>query len=90
MHLLTCWCEETPKKTTLKQFLKRNVGLSETEKFRIRDLMNSTTAVPEWLHDIFLGYGDPTERGEARGSTLDFCDTFLSYKHLCASFPGML
>ena len=25
----------------------------------IRDLMNEDTAVPEWLHDIFLGYGDP-------------------------------
>ena len=25
----------------------------------IRDLMNEHTAVPEWLHDIFLGYGDP-------------------------------
>jgi hypothetical protein len=25
----------------------------------IRDLLGETTAVPEWLHDIFLGYGDP-------------------------------
>lgn len=25
----------------------------------IRDLLNEDTAVPEWLHDIFLGYGDP-------------------------------
>ena len=25
----------------------------------IRDLMSEDTAVPEWLHDIFLGYGDP-------------------------------
>ena len=25
----------------------------------IRDLMNEETAVPPWLHDIFLGYGDP-------------------------------
>ena len=25
----------------------------------IRDLMNEHAAVPEWLHDIFLGYGDP-------------------------------
>jgi intron-binding protein aquarius len=25
----------------------------------IRDLMNEHTAVPDWLHDIFLGYGDP-------------------------------
>ena len=25
----------------------------------IRDLMNERTVLPEWLHDIFLGYGDP-------------------------------
>lgn len=25
----------------------------------IRDLMNEETVLPEWLHDIFLGYGDP-------------------------------
>ncbi len=25
----------------------------------IRDLMNGETVLPEWLHDIFLGYGDP-------------------------------
>jgi len=25
----------------------------------IRDLMQSNAVVPEWLHDIFLGYGDP-------------------------------
>lgn len=25
----------------------------------IRDLMNADCAVPAWLHDILLGYGDP-------------------------------
>ncbi len=25
----------------------------------IRDLMNEDTVMPDWLHDIFLGYGDP-------------------------------
>ena len=25
----------------------------------IRDLMNTDCVVPEWLHDIILGYGDP-------------------------------
>lgn len=25
----------------------------------IRDLMNEQTVLPDWLHDIFLGYGDP-------------------------------
>ena len=25
----------------------------------IRDLMNHECVVPDWLHDIILGYGDP-------------------------------
>ncbi len=25
----------------------------------IRDLLNEAAAIPPWLHDIFLGYGDP-------------------------------
>ena len=25
----------------------------------IRDLMNNECVVPDWLHDIILGYGDP-------------------------------
>ena len=25
----------------------------------IRDLMNTDIVVPEWLHDVLLGYGDP-------------------------------
>ena len=25
----------------------------------IRDLMNTECVVPDWLHDIILGYGDP-------------------------------
>ena len=25
----------------------------------IRDLMNTECIVPDWLHDIFLGYDDP-------------------------------
>ncbi len=25
----------------------------------MRDLMNEATVVPPWLHDTFLGYGDP-------------------------------
>lgn len=57
----------------------------------IRDLMNTDCVVPEWLHDIILGYGDP---GAAHYSkmpnqipALDFNDTFLSYAHLKESFP---
>ncbi|KAM4663551.1 RNA helicase aquarius [Discoglossus pictus] len=58
----------------------------------IRKLMNTDCVVPDWLHDIILGYGDP---GSAHYSkmpnqipTLDFNDTFLSLDHLKSSFPG--
>ncbi|CAM9839047.1 unnamed protein product [Lampetra fluviatilis] len=58
----------------------------------IRDLMNTECVVPDWLHDIILGYGDP---GSAHYSkmpnqirTLNFNDTFLSMEHLKAGFPG--
>ncbi|KAM6460193.1 RNA helicase aquarius [Liasis olivaceus] len=58
----------------------------------IRNLMNTDCVVPDWLHDIILGYGDP---GSAHYSKmpnqiacLDFNDTFLSIDHLKASFPG--
>ncbi|RZF44564.1 hypothetical protein LSTR_LSTR001322 [Laodelphax striatellus] len=57
----------------------------------IRELMNTECVVPDWLHDIILGYGDP---GAAHYSqmpneiaTMDFNDTFLSMDHLRASFP---
>ncbi|XP_018426684.1 PREDICTED: intron-binding protein aquarius [Nanorana parkeri] len=57
----------------------------------IRKLMNTDCVVPDWLHDIILGYGDP---GSAHYSkmpnqipTLDFNDTFLSLDHLKACFP---
>lgn len=58
----------------------------------IRDLMNANVVVPEWLHDVFLGYGDPAAaQGENMPDqlrTVDFKDTFLDADHLVASFPG--
>nr|XP_018901599.1 PREDICTED: intron-binding protein aquarius [Bemisia tabaci] len=58
----------------------------------IRELMNTECVVPEWLHDIILGYGDP---GAAQYfklpfevATMDFNDTFLNMDHLRASFPN--
>ncbi|XP_065176102.1 RNA helicase aquarius-like [Sycon ciliatum] len=59
----------------------------------IRDLMNTRAVVPEWLHDIFLGYGDPGQADYSHElmqdrylQRLDFKDTFLSMKHLQSSF----
>ncbi|KAI9094430.1 hypothetical protein DFS34DRAFT_249440 [Phlyctochytrium arcticum] len=57
----------------------------------IRDLMQDDTVIPDWLQNIFLGYGD---RGSAHFTkmakpvrTIDFRDTFLDWDHLTASFP---
>lgn len=57
----------------------------------IRELMNTECVVPEWLHDIVLGYGDPGAAHYSRMSdqiaTMDFNDTFLDMDHLRSSFP---
>ncbi|XP_055384835.1 RNA helicase aquarius [Condylostylus longicornis] len=57
----------------------------------IRDLMNSECVVPLWLHDILLGYGDPSSAHytnmDLKDSFLDFNDTFLDIDHLKNSFP---
>ena len=58
----------------------------------IRHLMNTSCVVPEFLHDIIIGYGDP---GAAhyrnlpnKPKTLNFNDTFLNFDHLRHSFPN--
>ncbi|XP_076834067.1 LOW QUALITY PROTEIN: RNA helicase aquarius [Brachyhypopomus gauderio] len=57
----------------------------------IRNLMNTECVVPDWLHDIILGYGDPGSAHYTKMpnqiSTLDFNDTFLSIDHLKSCFP---
>lgn len=58
----------------------------------IRDLMNTECVVPEWLHDIILGYGDPSaahyNNMPNKLTNLDFFDTFLDYQHVKESFPN--
>lgn len=57
----------------------------------IRDLMNETCIVPEWLHDIILGYGEPSAAQWINRpdllDTVDFKDTFLDADHVRESFP---
>uniref|UniRef100_A0A5S6R4R1 Intron-binding protein aquarius n=1 Tax=Trichuris muris TaxID=70415 RepID=A0A5S6R4R1_TRIMR len=57
----------------------------------IRQLMNSSCVVPDWLHDILLGYGDPVAAHYSKMSKhqamLDFDDTFVSFEHVKDSFP---
>jgi intron-binding protein aquarius len=58
----------------------------------IRDLMNTECIMPEWLHDTFLGYGDPAaatyQNMEGAILDLDFYDTFLDAEHARSCFPG--
>lgn len=55
----------------------------------IRDLMTTKTSLPEWLNDVFLGYGDPTALKKSdKEFTIDLNDTFLDIQHLISSFPG--
>eukprot|EP00878_Enallax_costatus_P017916 GHUV01018838.1.p1 GENE.GHUV01018838.1~~GHUV01018838.1.p1 ORF type:complete len:1128 (+),score=501.36 GHUV01018838.1:269-3652(+) len=59
----------------------------------IRDSLNEQLVIPEWLVDIFLGYGDAGAAhytqmpDEGRIKTVDFKDTFLDAQHLINSFP---
>ncbi|XP_021945490.1 RNA helicase aquarius [Folsomia candida] len=58
----------------------------------IRDLMNINCVVPDWLHDVILGYGDPKSAHYSelpnKLNKLDFNDTFLDVNHAIASFPN--
>lgn len=60
----------------------------------IRDLTLSEVPLASWLHEVFLGYGDPA------GATykqlpnclkrINFRDTFLDWQHLIESLPGKI
>lgn len=55
----------------------------------MRDLMNAQCVLPDWLNDIFLGYGNPSEIAPASPlPQLNFVDTFLDVDHLKASYPS--
>jgi len=59
----------------------------------IRDLMQNDLMVPDWLHDVFLGYGNPNSAHYSQLKKqireIDFRDTFLDLDHLKSAFPGM-
>ncbi|KAJ9563645.1 hypothetical protein OSB04_008805 [Centaurea solstitialis] len=58
----------------------------------IRDLMNETCIVPDWLHDVFLGYGNPSAAQWTNMpdllETVDFKDTFLDADHVRECFSA--
>ena len=65
-------------------------GILET----IRSLMkqNENLIIPEWFHDVFLGYGDPNAKSAFSPSDeIDFQDTFLDVDHIVESLsPNQL
>lgn len=60
----------------------------------IRDLTMADVPLPSWLHEVFLGYGDPAaatyHQLPNRLKSVDFRDTFLDWQHLIESLPGKI
>jgi intron-binding protein aquarius len=60
----------------------------------IRTLTLSDVPLASWLHEVFLGYGDPAaatyKHLPSRIKTIDFRDTFLDWQHLIESLPGKI
>ena len=58
----------------------------------IRGLALSEVPLAPWLHEVFLGYGDPAgatyKHLPNRVKRVDFRDTFLDWQHLIESLPG--
>ena len=58
----------------------------------IQSLILSDVHVPDWLQEVFLGYGDPAgatyTRLPNRLNRVDFRDTFLDWQHLTDSLHG--
>ncbi|KAJ4292140.1 hypothetical protein N0V88_005767 [Collariella sp. IMI 366227] len=60
----------------------------------IRDLTLSDVPLASWLHEVFLGYGDPAgatyKHLPNRVKKVNFRDTFLDWQHLIESLPGKI
>lgn len=58
----------------------------------IRNLVRSEVPLAPWLHEVFLGYGDPAaatyKNLPNRVKKIDYRDTFLNWQHLVESMPG--
>ncbi|TAQ86777.1 hypothetical protein B7494_g4893 [Chlorociboria aeruginascens] len=58
----------------------------------IRSLTLSDVPLASWLHEVFLGYGDPAGASYSHLSNqirkVDYRDTFLDWQHLVESLPG--
>jgi len=58
----------------------------------IRSLTLSDVPLATWLHEVFLGYGDPAGATYTHLANqikkVDYRDTFLDWQHLVESLPG--
>lgn len=58
----------------------------------IRSLTLSDVPLASWLHEVFLGYGDPAGATYTHLANqiekIDYRDTFLDWQHLIESLPG--
>lgn len=58
----------------------------------IKDLINTKFVVPDWIHDLLLGFGHPSSAHYMELvntiDKFDFNDTFLDLDHLKQSFPN--
>lgn len=60
----------------------------------IKSLTLSEVPMASWLHEVFLGYGDPAgasyKQLPNRLKKIDYRDTFLDWQHLTQSLPGKI
>lgn len=60
----------------------------------IKTLTLSEVPLASWLHEVFLGYGDPAgasyKQLPNRRKKIDYRDTFLDWQHLIESLPGKI
>ncbi|KAK0711544.1 P-loop containing nucleoside triphosphate hydrolase protein [Lasiosphaeris hirsuta] len=60
----------------------------------VKDLALSDVPLAPWLHEVFLGYGDPAgasyKQLSNRIKKIDYRDTFLNWQHLIESLPGKI
>lgn len=60
----------------------------------IKNLVLSDVPLASWLHEVFLGYGDPAgasyKQLPNRLKKVDYRDTFLDWQHLIESLPGKI
>lgn len=60
----------------------------------IKSLVLTDVPLASWLHEVFLGYGDPAGASYRqlpnRLKRVDYRDTFLDWQHLIESLPGKI